>query len=80
MLTTCFCLKLTLISKDDGASVSQEEAKIVGDNFTIFPSQEVVLPLRPRLVRPPAAQCKLSVLMPKRACAAAVRDSLVPGR
>lgn len=72
---------LTPISKDDGASVSQEEAEMVGDNFTIFPStaQEAVLPLRPRLVRPPAAQCKLSVLMPKRACAAAVRDSLVPG-
>lgn len=37
---------LTLTSKDDGASVSQEEAEMVGDNFTIFPSaaQEVVLP------------------------------------
>lgn len=46
MLTTCFCLMLTPISKDDGASVSQEEAEMVGDNFTIFPStaQEVVLP------------------------------------
>lgn len=31
MLTTCFCLVLTLISKDDGASVSQEEAEVVGD-------------------------------------------------
>lgn len=52
---------LTPISKDDGASVSQEEAEMVGDNFTIFPStaQEAVLPLRPRLVRPPAARCSL---------------------
>lgn len=32
MLTTCFCLMLTPISKDDGASVSQKEAEMVGDN------------------------------------------------
>lgn len=75
MLTTCFCLMLTPISKDDGASVSQEEAEMVADNllYHLLPQpKRWHFPLRPRLIRPPAAQCKLSMLIPKRACAAGV--------
>lgn len=74
MLTTCCCLMLTPISKDDGASVSQEEAGMVGDNSLSFLPQPKRwnFPLRPHLARSPAAQCKLSMLIPKRACAAGV--------
>lgn len=81
MLTACFCLMLTPISKDDGASVSQEDARwrVVISPSSLPQPKRRYFALRPRLVTPPAAQCKLSVLMPKRACAAAVRDSLVPG-
>lgn len=57
MLTTCFCLMLTPISKDDGASVSQEEAEMVADNllYHLLPQpKRWHFPLRHRLIRPPA--------------------------